>query len=506
MTSLRASMLDVGARFAERYEVTRCIKAGAMGAVYEVLDGPTKRRRALKVMLPELVSDPDLRERFKNEATITAEIESEHLVDTFDAGVDAATGSPYLVMELLKGEDLQAALDRGPLAPAEVVSLLVQVTEALDKTHAAGIVHRDLKPENLFLTRRDGATLVKILDFGIAKVVSASAGARATRSVGTPLYMAPEQVRGEGDIGPSTDLYALGQIAFALLVGRAYWELEKVEGLIGLLRRIELGATEPATTRARAAGATLPDDFDLWFARATHPDKGSRHGSASELVTSLGEVLGVRGDAVKVAPRALESAGRISISTPSAAEPRFDAASETIAAKTGPEATRTLAASSSSVHASRERPGPRRARALAGVAVLGALSLGAWLAWGRASSTSAEPASAGERPSGATAGAASGASAALSTERGGAAEALAPTSAHDAGPPSGATAPVVSPLDSAPAEGPPRVDRPAATASATIVPSARATTRPSAVPSSKAPAASPPSAVKPPRDPVLDQY
>src|SRR5262245_59423130 len=92
--------LSTGSLFAGRYEVVRCVKAGAMGAVYEVLDTTTKRRRALKVMLPEIVEDPDLQQRFKNEAIVTADIESEHLVDTFDAGVDDKTGAPFIVMEL----------------------------------------------------------------------------------------------------------------------------------------------------------------------------------------------------------------------------------------------------------------------------------------------------------------------------------------------------------------------------------------------------------------------
>src|SRR5262249_18192237 len=141
--------LETGSTFHGRYEIARRIKAGGMGAVYEALDLETRRRRALKVMLPSIVSDPVMRARFKTEATVAAEVHSEHIVEVFDAGVDPETGTPFLVMELLEGEELAVVLKRrGRFLPREVVSLLGQTALALDKTHAAGIVHRDLKPEN----------------------------------------------------------------------------------------------------------------------------------------------------------------------------------------------------------------------------------------------------------------------------------------------------------------------------------------------------------------------
>ncbi len=216
------SVLRIGARFHTHYEVLSCIKAGGMGAVYEVLDHRTRRRRALKLMLQSIVSDPELRARFSREATVTSDIHSEHIVETFDAGVDPATGAPFLVMELLMGDDLGAVLEkRGSLPPSEVVTLLHQAALALARTHAAGVVHRDLKPENLFVTfRDDGSPRLKVLDFGIAKVVAQSSAAKGTRSLGTPLYMAPEQIKGDAGIGPRADLYALGHIAYTLLAGR----------------------------------------------------------------------------------------------------------------------------------------------------------------------------------------------------------------------------------------------------------------------------------------------
>jgi serine/threonine-protein kinase len=283
--------------FAGRYRVLRRIAAGGMGAVFEVVHLETQRRRALKVMLPELLANRQLRERFQMEARITANVDSEYIVDVFDAGIDDATGMPFLVMELLNGEDLAKVLERnGAFTPEQVVTYLRQVASALDKTHAAGIVHRDLKPENLFLTpREDGTPRLKILDFGISKVVTeASTGANATRGLGTPLYMAPEQVLAQ-TVSPATDLYALGLIAYTLLVGVAYWqrEAETFDNPITFVVHTSKGATDSALARAAQAGQLLPPAFDAWFRRATNHDSASRFRSAAELVRELAAALGV---------------------------------------------------------------------------------------------------------------------------------------------------------------------------------------------------------------------
>ena len=287
--------------FAGRYRVLRRIAAGGMGAVFEVVHLETQRRRALKVMLPELLANRQLRERFQMEARITANVDSEYIVDVFDAGIDDATGMPFLVMELLNGEDLAKVLEQnGPFTPEQVVAYLRQVASALDKTHAAGIVHRDLKPENLFLTHReDGTPRVKILDFGISKVVTeASTGANATRGLGTPLYMAPEQVLAQ-TVSPATDLYALGLIAYTLLVGVAYWqrEAEAFDNPITFVVHTSKGATDSALARAAQVGHLLPPAFDAWFRRATNLDSANRFRSAAELVRELAAALGVAANA-----------------------------------------------------------------------------------------------------------------------------------------------------------------------------------------------------------------
>jgi serine/threonine protein kinase len=284
--------------FHDQYEVVRRIDSGAMGTVYEVIDRRTKRKRALKVMLARFADNPDVTERFRREATITAEVVSEHVVETFDAGVDAASGLPFLVMELLRGEDLGKIIARGPLSHADVVTLLIQAASALDKMHAAGVIHRDLKPENLFITHRDdGTPRLKILDFGIAKVIEKAApSATTTRNMGTPVYMSPEQVTGSGAVGPAADLYAVGQLAYTMITGEPYWLEDALahETVYPLLLKIMEGASEPATVRAlRTRKITLPPGFDAWFAKATAHEPEDRYPSAAASIVALAAALGV---------------------------------------------------------------------------------------------------------------------------------------------------------------------------------------------------------------------
>jgi serine/threonine-protein kinase len=287
--------LRPGALFHERYEVVACLAAGGMGAVYEILDRATAARRALKVILPELLGDAEVRARFAQEARITGGIRSEHLVSVTDAGVDEPSGVPFLVMDLLEGRELGKLVEeRGPLPPADVVTYLSQAALALDKTHDAGIVHRDLKPENLFLTRRDdGSPCVKILDFGIAKVILGAGSAKQTRTLGTPLYMAPEQIVAAGPIDRRADLYALAQIAYTLLVGEPFWSEEGEAGTVyWLLTRIAAGSDERASARAlRRRGAALSPAFDAWFARAAARDPAGRFARADAACEALARAL-----------------------------------------------------------------------------------------------------------------------------------------------------------------------------------------------------------------------
>jgi serine/threonine protein kinase len=290
-------ILQLGTRFNDRYEVLRVIKSGGMGAVYEVLDNVTATRRALKVMLPSLIESDELRARFALEARVTGSIESDHIVRTSDAGIDERTGTPFLVMELLRGEELGSLVKKRGALPAEEVAIyLFQASLALDRTHAANIVHRDLKPDNLFITvRDDGSPCVKILDFGIAKVLAQHHASTVTRQMlGTPVYMAPEQLRAERTVGPAADIHALGHVAYTLLVGESYWaeQAEAIPSPYLLAAELLRGPEEPATIRARRRHArTLPNEFDAWFSKATAAKAEDRFERASTAVTALTDAL-----------------------------------------------------------------------------------------------------------------------------------------------------------------------------------------------------------------------
>jgi eukaryotic-like serine/threonine-protein kinase len=258
-----------------------------MGVVYEVEHVHTGQRLALKLMSfrPGVSAD-----RFKREARAITRVRSEHVVQVTDAGVAPELGgAPFLVMELLEGADLARVSD-DRASPAEaVVEWLRQVARALTKAHEAGIVHRDLKPENLFLTQReDGSPLVKILDFGVAKVAAESSALTTSGSIlGTPRYMAPEQTDSRGaPVTHRADLYALGLIAFKLLTGRMYW---RDGSLAQLLAQILADPMPPASER----GAALGPPFDAWFERACCREPERRFASAATQVEALATALGI---------------------------------------------------------------------------------------------------------------------------------------------------------------------------------------------------------------------
>ncbi|NUP12749.1 MAG: SUMF1/EgtB/PvdO family nonheme iron enzyme [Polyangiaceae bacterium] len=295
-------VLSPGGLFGGRYQIVRCIASGGMGAVYETIHLDTQRTRALKVMLPQLVSNDQLRQRFKQEATVVSKVNSQHVVEITDAGVDSATGAPFIVMEYLIGSDLQDLLkEKGPMQPHQLAELVRQAALALDRTHAHGIVHRDLKPENLFVTLRDdGTPHLKVLDFGIAKVVAdGMRSTNQTATIGTPAYMAPEQIQSKTSIGPATDVYSLAQVMYTMLVGEPYFaeEQEVSENAFQLIVCVAKGVGESAKARAhRRRGVELSDAIDDWFRRATAMTPGERYPSAGALAAAFKDAVGATGD------------------------------------------------------------------------------------------------------------------------------------------------------------------------------------------------------------------
>jgi eukaryotic-like serine/threonine-protein kinase len=278
------------------------IARGGFGAVYVAEQLTTERRVALKVLAryAENVSV----DKLLAEARVTSRIVSDHIVQVIDAGLDLATGDVFVVMELLRGVTLDERLAaHGALPAEEVAEYMRQVAVGLDKAHGyvdregrpTPIIHRDLKPSNIFLTSRDdGQTLVKILDFGAAKVLSKSAKVSGLVH-GTPLFMASEQALGEPSTA-GTDIWALGLITFNLLTGSCYWLTAQRDGTEAqLFAEILMLPLVPASQRARQLGRTvqLPPSFDRWFSQCVNRDRSQRFASAGTAAFELSLLLGL---------------------------------------------------------------------------------------------------------------------------------------------------------------------------------------------------------------------
>jgi serine/threonine-protein kinase len=206
-----------------RYEIVRELGQGGMGVVVEAVQRDLQRRVAIKLIRPEAMSRAATA-RFMQEARAAASLQTEHAARVFDVG-RLPDGQPYIVMEYLVGSDLRAIIANGPLSVERAVDLLLQASLALVEAHAAGIVHRDLKPANLFLARRaDGTSTLKVLDFGVSKQAGESeltAGLTVSGAiVGSPLYMAPEQLRSARDVDARADVWSLGVILYQCLTGQ----------------------------------------------------------------------------------------------------------------------------------------------------------------------------------------------------------------------------------------------------------------------------------------------
>ncbi|WP_437321184.1 serine/threonine protein kinase [Sorangium sp. So ce385] len=213
-----------------KYQIRKLLGEGAMGSVYEAEHTGTGRRCAVKVISSaDLTRDPKVVSRFQREARAAGAIDTQHITQVLDAGVDRDSKLPFLAMEYLAGEDVHQLIKRvGPLAPDLALRIVAQSCLGLQKAHEASVVHRDIKPHNLFLSWRDaGEILVKLLDFGIAKVkmdrANETEGADLTRTgnlIGSPLYMSPEQARGQKEIDHRTDIWSLGAVLYQALTGR----------------------------------------------------------------------------------------------------------------------------------------------------------------------------------------------------------------------------------------------------------------------------------------------
>lgn len=290
-------LLSEGAVVGGDFRILRGMKSGGMGALYLVEQLSTSRHRILKTLLLPLADDARTRMRFELEARVGAQVQSDHVVEVISAGVDSASGVPFLVMELLEGRDLAEELGiRRVFALESAVAVLRQIGHALAAAHRARIVHRDVKPENVFVLaqrRGDGALTVKLLDFGIAKVIQESP---TTQSIGTPLYMAPELLGRPAHAYPCTDVWALALLAFKLLTGKDYWlsANDPQAPMAALLKEVLMDPIQAASSRARelAAMAPFPPSLDSWFARAMSRSLNERWTDAGVAIAALDESLG----------------------------------------------------------------------------------------------------------------------------------------------------------------------------------------------------------------------
>jgi len=279
-------VIEAGTVIADRWTVEARIDGGAMSDIYRAHDALLGDHAAVKVLQRRYVPHGDAVRRFLREARVTEGLVHRRVVSVRGHGLHE--GLPFLAMELLVGESLEARMARLPLTLPEVASVGRQIAEALDAAHALGVVHRDVKPDNVFVLAGDGPMEVKVLDFGFAKITDrfAEDGLRTANNalLGSPLYMAPEQVRSTRGVDARADLWSLGVVLYELLVGRAPFD---AVGTTELLVQV-VSAPIPPPSQLRPG---LPAAVDRWCARALQRDPAARFATAQSLAEALANAL-----------------------------------------------------------------------------------------------------------------------------------------------------------------------------------------------------------------------
>ncbi|WP_437981253.1 protein kinase domain-containing protein [Sorangium sp. So ce117] len=348
-----------------KYRLERPLSHGGMGSVWVARHVNLGSLVAVKFMDPTYAASSTFLARFEREARIAASLQSPHVVYVQDFGVDDDT--PYLVMELLQGEDLGTRLLRvGRLSLVDATLILVQAGKAIRRAHDAGLVHRDLKPANLFLVRVEGEQdeVVKILDFGIVKDTGAALTEEVTRTgelLGSPHYMSPEQVRGEKDIDQRSDLWSLGVILFYGVTGELPFQGAQLGAVIA---NILVGQVPSASLIA----PDLPPEIDAFFARALARERAERFQSVGEMMGELRRVAGMASPSI---PDLQSPCSGV----PSTARPRLSGTIALDVAKldepaAAPRSARpgTLTGAGSTAQEARLQ-GPQRARLAIGIAM-----------------------------------------------------------------------------------------------------------------------------------------
>jgi serine/threonine protein kinase len=278
------NVIAPGALVAGKYRLDRKLGEGGMGAVFLAHNEVLQQRVVIKAMHGASSTSSEAIARFLREARAAAKIQNEHVARVLDFGT-LASGAPYLVMEFLEGQDLEQELEaRGVLPVSEAIDHVLQALDGLAVAHEVGIVHRDIKPANLFLAKRQGGgTVVKILDFGIAKSEDDTGGGRLTTTrgmMGSPLYMSPEQYRSAKYVGPPSDIWSMGVVMYQLVTGRLPFE---GEGLGDLVPAIMSAAPAPP----RSIRSDNPAEVERTILACLEKDAAARPAGARALANAL---------------------------------------------------------------------------------------------------------------------------------------------------------------------------------------------------------------------------
>ncbi len=281
----------VGSTLSGRYLVTRKVGQGGMGAVYEATHTLIGKRVAVKVLLEKYAQREAIVARLKQEAQLASSVGNEHIIDITDFGT-TEDGRTFVVMEFLEGESLAECLARETRLPEQrILKIVYQAASALAAAHAKGIVHRDIKPENLFLLKRKEQDFVKVVDFGISKSLRASGEEeeqpRLTQTgmvLGTPLYMSPEQARGDDALDARVDIYALGVIMYETATGRVPF---MGNNYLSVISQVLNETPKPL----REDRPEFSEEFEAIVLRAMAKDRTDRYESANEMLVDLSALL-----------------------------------------------------------------------------------------------------------------------------------------------------------------------------------------------------------------------